>query len=171
MVLRYKYIYKIKDLIKHEKNYINYFQLFFSRNFFLINCGNFFYSKKININLYRFFFWFFFKQNLKLNFYFFIKLFIFLLNYLFLLFYFKINKINYFLHINFNSFLNLQLNKKIYKKFITYLFNNIKIEFFFFFNSSIINYYNLVNNKYLNYTCKNIDPNLIFFLLYINYLV
>lgn len=178
MVIRYKYINKITKLLNSDStnNKDNY-----SFNYFLkLYTNNLKYSFELlryntiwtQIYIFRFFFWFFYKQNNFFNFKKFITLYKFLLNYINLLIYLKENFSNYYIYFDIFDILNIKINKIVYRKFINYLFRLKKVSLLIYFTSkNKDNYYNLVNLKYNVYTINILELNLLVFFLFINNLI
>ena len=165
MVIRYSYINKINKLV--NGNYKYYFKVFFNK--LNIKSGNFFnLNSKLNLYIYRFFFWFFYKQFTHFNFYFFVKFFIFSLNFLFLLNFLKFYNINYCIY----SKISNTVNFKFFKKNLDYLNNVLCVDIFFFFNDkSQNNIFNSLLSFYNGYLISLFNPNLATLILYLNYIL
>jgi len=159
MVIRYKDINKIKNILNFDKEFNNFVNelLILELNKSVIG-----YNKNINkLYFFRYFFWIFNNNYNYNNFMYFYKYYSYVLNFVNLINYFKINNIKYYIVFN---LLSNKLDKSIFKKFINYLVNIRKIEIIFTFNSKELANFSEIKNL------KLLDKNLIFFLLYLNYI-
>lgn len=158
MVIRYKDINKIKKILNSDKEFNNFVNelLILELNNIIVN-----YNKNIGkLYFFRYFFWIFNNNYNYNNFMYFYKYYLYVLNFINLINYFKTYNIKYYIIFN---LLSNKLDKAIFKKFINYLINIKKVGIIFTFN----------NKEFMNFSeiknLKLLDKNLIFFLLYLNY--
>lgn len=159
MVIRYKDINKIKNILNSDKEFNNFVNelLVLELNKTIVQS-----NKTINkLYFFRYFFWIFNNNYNYSNFMYFYKYYTYVLNFINLVKYFKAYGIKYYIIFN---LLSTKLDKLVFKKFISYLVNIKKVEIIFTFNSKELANFSEIKNL------KLLDKNLIFFLLYLNYI-
>lgn len=159
MVIRYKDINKIKNILNSDKEFNN-----FVNELLILELNNKVISNKKNVDklyFFRYFFWIFNTNYNYNNFMYFYKYYLYVLNFVNLIKYFKKHNIKYYMVFN---LLSNKLDKLVLKKFMNYLINIKKIEIIFTFNNKEVAGFSEIKNL------KLLDKNLIFFLLYLNYI-
>lgn len=140
MVIKYSNIKTLKKLFNDTDTY-NYWFNFLISNFKIKTTLNNFVNSNVEINFFRFFFWFFLtNQTNSSNFLLFYKKFKYCLLYFKLLIYLKKNNINYYNVIN--------LNKSLISKKLNFLLSNKNVSIIFTYSNDYIT----LNNKivYIN---------------------